>query len=123
MNQEEIKKGLEEFIKQELVDMFPSLELDFADKKEVLIANIIDADPPPLPSEIDKFKESLAAKIKIEPTKKPIIIKAKFAVATETVYIVLHPISESGTLYERGSEYAGKFVERFLKDGQIRKRD
>lgn len=122
MNQEEIKIGLGGFTKQELVDMFASLKLDVNDKKDELIDYIINADPPLPREEVDDFKALLAANT--EPKKKPVVIvKAlKPVVSKKPVYIVMHVIKESGTLYEHGSEYAGKFIERFLKGGQIRKR-
>lgn len=122
MNQEKVKAGLEEFVKKELVDMFASLKLDVNDTKDTLIDYIINAEPPVVQEEIDNFKALLVAKTK--PVKKPlVIVKApEPVVAKKQVYITAHPIMESGTLYERGSEYTGEFVERFLKGGQINKK-
>jgi len=113
MNQEEVKIGLDAFVKQELVDMFSSLALNIGDKKEVLIANIVNADPPASPSEIAAFKRQLTTKSEPSPKPEKLVY----------VYIVVSAIKEDGKDFKPGKEYTGKFVERFLKGGQIRKKD
>jgi len=105
MNRQEIKSGLAQFTKNNLIEMFPSLELNCTEKKNVLIENIIDGEAKE--EEIVKFKLALANKDESSP---------------EPVYIVVHFINEDRKKYKPGEEYDGKFVERFLKGGQIRKK-
>jgi hypothetical protein len=105
MEENEIRAGLESLTKEELIEVFPSLELKMADKKADLIETVMRLDP--APGEVEAFKKLLAPKAEPEP-------KPKF--------IVVHAIKENGIFYPPGSQYAGEKIERFLRDGQIREK-
>lgn len=126
MNEQEIRLGLEELTKNELIETFSSLELKPIDKKKFLIEQIIAGEP--TEEEIEAFKLLLEDKSESEN-----IVEDEDKSA-EPVYIVVHPINEDGKKYKPGMEYKGgdetidpleraKRYRRFLQHGQIREKE
>lgn len=107
MTKKEIKIGLWQLSKADLVKIFPSLDLKTADKKDVLIEAILSAVP--TDQEIADLKEILDKK------------KSDLELEPKPVYIVVHAINEDGKIYNPGGEYSGKCAEKFLKSGLIKK--
>ncbi len=106
----EFKDKLELFTKNDLIAIFKSLELKLSDKKTVLIDQIIAGRV--TSSEISDFEVRYSA-ITTDNTVKVVDV-------VEVRYITLRNIRESGTEYSIGSDYTGKFAEKFLKRGLIK---
>ena len=100
------KTELNQFSKHELKNYFKSVDIDPNDrsiKKADILDDIMRADLPD--EEVEAFK---AVCIKVD---------------KNAEYIVLHQIKEDGKVFKRGAKYSGEKAGRYLKSGQIRKRD
>jgi len=87
--------------KEKLIRFFPSLNLKMASSKDDLIAQILSGNP--------TSDEIRGLEIYFDKEPEP-----------EPRFIVVYPIQEDGRLFERGSQYTGRFAEKFLRDGQIK---
>lgn len=72
-----------------------------------------------------KNKEKEIEKIDLlEPEPEITIVSPRYSPVPKVVsFIVIHAINEDGKKFKPGDEYTGKFIERFLRDGQIRQQD